>query len=193
MHLPGAGVGGHCLPKDSWLLQYGVRTYGHHPPEMRLIPLAREINDGMPAHMLELIEQALQTKGVKLDQARVAVLGVSYLENADDTRNTPAAALTRLLLARGTAVIAHDPYVRVADWERALGNGCDVPLTANLDEALAQADCVAIVTGHRDCVALTPQRMAAVMRTPVVVDGRNLLEDGACQMTGTVYRGIGKG
>ena len=90
-------------------------------------------------------------------------------------------------------MIAHDPYVRAADWERVLGNGCDVPLTANLDEALTEAHCVAIVTRHRDYAALTLEQMQSTMRTPVVVDGRNLLEDGACQMTGTVYKGVGKG
>jgi len=85
-------------------------------------------------------------------------------------------------------VIAHDPYVREADWERVLGNGCDVPLTANLDEALrlplrlgsgqalrlalrlaqdtaqdralAEADCVAIVTRHRDYAATDGDRDA---------------------------------
>ncbi len=158
-----------------------------------LIPLAREINDGMPAHMLELIEHALQSRGVNLARARVAVLGVSYLENADDTRNTPAAALAQLLLDRGAQVIAHDPYVRVADWERVLSNGYNVPLTAQLDEALKGADCAAIVTRHRDYAALTPELAQAVMRTPVIVDGRNLLEAKACQVTGVVYKGVGKG
>ena len=79
------------------------------------IPLAREINDGMPAHMLALMKEALAEAGRKLAGARVILLGVAYLENADDTRNTPAAALAKLPLARGAEVVAHDPYVRDAD------------------------------------------------------------------------------
>jgi UDP-N-acetyl-D-mannosaminuronic acid dehydrogenase len=175
MHLPGAGVGGHCLPKDSWLLQHGVQTYGRTPAEMRLIPLAREINDGMPAHMLDLIEQGLQERGRELRGARVAVLGVSYLENADDTRNTPAAPLTLALLERGAEVIAHDPHVRTADWERVLANGHHVPLTTDLEQALDGADCAAIVTKHKEYSMLMPERLRAVMQTPIVVDGRNVL------------------
>lgn len=190
MHLPGAGVGGHCLPKDSWLLRHGVRTYGQNPPEMRLIPLAREINDGMPVHMLNLIEQELQRKSMKLDRAKVAVLGVSYLENADDTRNTPAAVLIKLLLARGVQVVAHDPYVRTADWQRVLGDGHDVPLTVDLDEALTGADCAAIVTKHREYFELTPERLRSVMRTSVVVDGRNVLN---FQADDVAVRTVGKG
>jgi UDP-N-acetyl-D-mannosaminuronic acid dehydrogenase len=190
MHLPGAGVGGHCLPKDSWLLRHGVRTYGQNLPEMRLIPLAREINDGMPVHMLNLIEQELQRKSMKLDRAKVAVLGVSYLENADDTRNTPAAVLIKLLLARGVQVVAHDPYVRTADWQRVLGDGHDVPLTVDLDEALAGADCAAIVTKHREYFELMPERLRSVMRTSVVVDGRNVLN---LQADDVAVRTVGKG
>jgi UDP-N-acetyl-D-mannosaminuronic acid dehydrogenase len=190
MHIPGAGVGGHCLPKDSWLLQYGVRAYGQNPPEMRLIPLAREINDGMPAHMLELIEQELQNNGVKLNGARVTVLGVSYLEDADDTRNTPAADLARLLLDHGAQVIAHDPYVRMPDWERVLGDGYAAPLTADLDKALRGADCAAIVTKHRDYFSLTHDRLREIMRTPIVVDGRNMLD---LQSGGVIVRAVGKG
>jgi UDP-N-acetyl-D-mannosaminuronic acid dehydrogenase len=154
MHIPGAGVGGHCLPKDSWLLKYGLETYsksasGKFASGLRLIPLAREINDGMPEHMVALIEDGLAGAGRELAGARVALLGVSYLENADDTRNTPAAALARLLQARGAEVVAHDPYVREADWRRALGDGVKVPLTGDLWQALDGADCAALVTRHR--------------------------------------------
>jgi UDP-N-acetyl-D-mannosaminuronic acid dehydrogenase len=74
MHLPGAGVGGHCLPKDSWLLNYGLETYGR-PATLRsgrwgdrlqLTLLAREINDAMPEHMRDLAEGALAELGRKL-------------------------------------------------------------------------------------------------------------------------------
>ena len=194
MHLPGAGVGGHCLPKDSWLLKYGLETYGGGRERfaLRMIPLAREINDGMPAHMVDLIEEGLQVKGAKpkLEGAKVAILGVSYLENTDDTRNTPAATLARLLLARNAQVMAHDPYVREPDWQRALGDGYDVPLTKVLDQALNGADCAVLMTRHQEYFALTPEHIRSAMRTPVVVDGRNVVTF----MTGDiVVRTVGKG
>jgi UDP-N-acetyl-D-mannosaminuronic acid dehydrogenase len=203
VHVPGAGVGGHCLPKDSWLLKYGVETYGqpadqsfairHSPFAIRLIPLARAINDGMPAHVLALIEAALAEAGRELTGAKVTLLGVSYLEDADDTRNTPAAALARLLLARGAEVTAHDPYVRAPDWKRVLGDGHDVPLTTDLDEALRGSDCAALVTKHREYFALTPERLSAAMRTPVLVDGRNVFDLSALAGTGLVVQALGKG
>ncbi|MBN1179245.1 MAG: nucleotide sugar dehydrogenase [Anaerolineae bacterium] len=192
MHIPGAGVGGHCLPKDSWLLQYGVRAYGDNPPEMRLIPLARQINDGMPAHVLKLIRESLHERGLKLAGARVAILGVSYLENADDTRNTPAAALAQLLIEHGAQVVAHDPYVRTPDWERVLGDGHNVPLTADLDAALRAADCAALVTRHREYETLDLRWVKDVMRTPVLVDGRNVFDPAECGSEGLVFRAVGK-
>ena len=122
MHLPGAGVGGHCLPKDPWLLQYGVQTYGTQDLEFRisdfeLIKLARRINDSMPLYMAELVREALAEAGKPVAGARVAVLGIAYLENSDDTRNTPALPLIRALCERGATVVAHDPYVRQADFD----------------------------------------------------------------------------
>jgi UDP-N-acetyl-D-mannosaminuronic acid dehydrogenase len=195
MHLPGAGVGGHCLPKDSWLLQYGLERYGEAGDwaGLRLIPLARAINDGMPGHVVELVEAALAERGRTLAGSRVVLLGASYLEDADDTRNTPAAALAEQLLARGAEVVAHDPYVRQADWRRALRNGTDVPLRHDLWETLRGADCAALVTRHREYLDLDLARLAETMRTPAVVDGRNALDPGACRAAGLLYRGIGKG
>ncbi len=199
VHLPGAGVGGHCLPKDSWLLAYGLATYGqggvaNGGAGLRIIPLARQINDGMPGHMLALIEGTLAEAGRPVAGSRVVLLGASYLENADDTRNTPAAALAQLLVARGAEVVVHDPHVRQADWLRVLdGARGQVPLVRDLGEALRGADCAALVTAHREYLALKPARLAGTMRTAAVVDGRNALEAGGWRAAGVMFRGLGKG
>ncbi|HEC35040.1 MAG TPA: nucleotide sugar dehydrogenase [Anaerolineae bacterium] len=197
MLLPGAGVGGHCLPKDPWLLKYGVDTYGRElggtegTQGLELIELARRINDGMPLHMVELIEEALGEAGVELAGAKVAVLGVAYLENSDDTRNTPAAPLAALLRARGAKVVAHDPYVQEKDWVESGGDG--VPLTRDLTEALKSADCAALVTRHRPYLDLDLEQVGSLMRTLVLVDGRNAFDGEVCGQNGIVYRGVGKG
>jgi len=202
IHMPGAGVGGHCLPKDSWLLKHGVETYGRQEDKetgeqgsggLRLIPLAREINDGMPGHMVALIEDALAEADRELAGAKVVLLGAAYLEDADDTRNTPAAALAKLLLARGAEVVAHDPYVRGPDWRHALGNGVDVSLTHDLWAALSGAHCTALVTRHREYQALDLRQMKDVMRTPALVDGRNMFDPKTCRTAGIIYRGVGQG
>ncbi len=92
MHMPGAGVGGHCIPKDPWLLAYGVE--GSDVP-LRLIPAARLINDQMPIHMVKMLEKALARHNLKINQSKILVMGYAYLENSDDTRNSPSTTLGR--------------------------------------------------------------------------------------------------
>lgn len=184
MHLPGAGVGGHCLPKDPWLLKFGVDTYGAYPVPMRMIALAREINDSMPLHLVELTEQALNERGVNIAQAKIAVLGVAYLEDSDDTRNTPAAPVIEALQRKGATVVAHDPYVRELE---------GYELTRNLEQALRQADAAVIVTKHKPYFALDLAWLREVMRTPILIDGRNVFEAATVRSAGFTYKAIGKG
>jgi len=183
MHLPGAGVGGHCLPKDSWLLCYGLREYGRMPVDPTMITLARQINDSMPLHVLQLVEEALTEKGLALAEARVAVLGVAYMENSDDIRNTPARSLIEALLSRGASVVAHDPYVGAFE---------GVEFTHDLETALRGADCVVVMTRHKDYLNFELDRVRELMRTPVLVDGRSTYAPEACAAAGFVYRGIGR-
>ncbi len=202
LHVPGAGVGGHCLPKDPWLLVHGVRALGDpvRPVEMPLVALARAVNDGMPAHVAELTRQALAEDGQTLAGARVAVLGVAYLEEADDTRNTPAIPLIERLLEAGAHVVAHDPYVRVGDteWLEAQAHwravyGQEVALTRDLETALRGADAAVLVTRHQAYRAWDWAQVGGWMRGRAVVDGRNVWDAAACRAAGFVYRGVGKG
>jgi len=185
MHLPGCGVGGHCLPKDTWLLRYGLRKYGRQPEmETRFIALARELNDYMPLHTARLIKAGLAEQGVPLKDARVCLLGVAYLENSDDTRNTPAYALIQDLESHGCEVVAHDPYVR---------HFPEAEVFRELGPALKGAHCAAVITRHSDYQQLDWKKLAKLMALPFVVDGRNSLCGDALRGAGFIYKGIGKG
>jgi UDPglucose 6-dehydrogenase len=88
------------------------------------------------------------------------------------------------LKAKGASVIVHDPHVR--EYE-------GVKLTADLEAALRGSDCLVIVTKHRGYYDLDLEHVAELMRTPVIVDGRNVFDAKACREAGFVYRGVGKG
>ena len=90
MHVPGSGVGGHCLPKDSWLLKFGLDKYGTFPVDPRIIVSSRELNDWMPIHCVNLLEEELQKQDREIRNSTIIVLGLAFLPNSDDTRNTPS-------------------------------------------------------------------------------------------------------
>ncbi|MDD1665597.1 MAG: nucleotide sugar dehydrogenase [Methanomicrobiales archaeon] len=187
---PGAGVGGHCLPKDTYHLERGVKDTGRdldYPADAgSLFLLARRINDFMPAHMHRLTLEGLGRAGTRIPGARVAILGWAFLPNSGDTRNTPSEQYRNLLIDAGADVSVHDPYV-----DRYPG----VPVSHDLREVISGADAIAILTAHRPYRALVPREVRAWSgrKHPVIVDGRNVVDPDAYIGAGFVYRGIGRG
>jgi UDP-N-acetyl-D-mannosaminuronic acid dehydrogenase len=179
MLFPGAGVGGHCIPKDPWLL---VQPAIHSRPE--LIPIARTVNDHMPRRMAQLVDEALVASGRRLKGARVAVLGFAYREDTEDSRNTPAMPVIRELRRRGADVVIHDPYARTE-------HGFTV--SRDLEATTKGADAVVIVTAHSAYRRLDLKALGRRMRRRVLVDGRNVFRGPEVLAARFVYRGIGKG
>lgn len=179
MLLPGAGVGGPCIPKDPWLL---ISPALHSKPE--LIPIARGVNDYMPRRMAQLVDEALAASGRRIKGARVAVLGFAFRENTEDTRNSPARLFIRDLRRRGADVVIHDPFARSERGYKVLR---DLKVASN------GADCLAIVTAHDTYRNLDLKALRRTMRRRVLVDGRNVFAGSEVVRAGFVYRGIGKG
>ncbi|HXX87289.1 MAG TPA: nucleotide sugar dehydrogenase [Candidatus Acidoferrum sp.] len=183
MLFPGSGVGGHCLPKDPWLLKYGLDNYGHSKFLPKIITDARTVNDAMPSHTIDLVEDALKEHGKSLKGAKIAILGVAFLENSDDTRNTPSATLYHELEKRKAKPILHDPIVQTFE----------IPFTKDLDEATVDADAVILSTKHKEYLKLDLKTLRKKMSTPILVDGRNAFDEKTATNAGFTYRGIGKG
>lgn len=176
MHIPGAGVGGHCIPKDPWLLAYGIQ--GSDVP-LRLIPAARSINDQMPIHMVKMLEKALERHNKKMKDARILVLGYAYLENSDDTRNSPSATLIGGLDALGAEAVIHDPFVKEYN--------DDV-----MDKA-ASCDAVVAMVKHDAYAKIDLEQLKAVMRTPILIDGRRVFDAPAARDLEFDYSAVGLG
>lgn len=188
---PGAGVGGHCLTKDTYHLERGVQVLGggvldFPAGEPSLYVLARKINDFMPDHMFHLTVEGLKRVDKTPEHAEVALLGWAFLADSDDTRNTPSEQFRTRLEAAGASVMVHDPYVT--------GNP-EVIVSRNLNELIADADAIAVFTAHREYRALDPVRVRKQTGKdhPVIVDGRNIIDPDAYIRQGFVYKGIGRG
>lgn len=182
MHTPGAGVGGHCLPKDPWLLKYGLDTYGKIKFTPEIIVKSRLLNDSMPSHMKTLLLDALAEKNLVLSESKVTMLGFAYLENSDDSRNTPALPLFNLLRGECKKISIHDPHIN--EYE-------DLPITDDLVEALRDSDCVILVTKHKEYRELSLDQLHKYMRTPVIIDGRNVFNRHEALTHGFTFRGVG--
>ncbi|NNC74542.1 MAG: nucleotide sugar dehydrogenase, partial [Acidimicrobiia bacterium] len=105
---PGPGVGGHCIPIDPGYLSYKVRELGY---QFRLVELAQDINNRMPAYVVERIVSKLNDAGKALRGARIVVLGVAYKGGVSDTRESPSLHILERLLELGAEVAYVDPHV----------------------------------------------------------------------------------
>ncbi|MCK4635055.1 MAG: nucleotide sugar dehydrogenase [Candidatus Aenigmarchaeota archaeon] len=173
MYTPGAGVGGHCIPKDSRLLAHSVS--GVYEPTF--IREARRINNYMPHHVVDLVKENLKEKNPK-----VSILGMAFVKDTEDTRNSPSLVIIEELKKGLFEVEAYDPYAEgYSDFESCLKN----------------SDCLVLATDHAEFRKLNTsgelEKIKKLMRTPLIVDGRNLFDKKLCEEMGFVYKGIGKG
>jgi UDP-N-acetyl-D-glucosamine dehydrogenase len=134
---PGPGMGGHCLPIDPFYLAFKAREHDFYP---EFIELAGKINQAQPHFCVERIERALNEAGKAVKGAQVLIVGASYKPGVGDTRESPALKIMRLLGELGAELSFHDPHVpELRDFDLR-----SVPL----EDGVASADLVAIVTAH---------------------------------------------
>lgn len=178
----GAGVGGHCIPKDPWLLLHGAalaRRAETAPRPPSVVAAARAVNERMPAHVVDLLAGALAEAGRALAGARILVLGRAYLPESGDIRNSPSDALRNVLRDRGVDVVVHDPWLPELD--------------GDLYERAAGAHGVVLMVAHEAYRELDLRKLARSLAAPVLVDGRRVVEPAAAAAAGLVFRAVGWG
>jgi UDP-N-acetyl-D-glucosamine dehydrogenase len=136
---PGPGMGGHCLPVDPFYLTWRAREF---EMSTEFIELAGKINQQMPHYCVERIELALNDVSKPVRGSKIAILGVSYKGGVGDIRESPALRIIRVLAERGAELTYHDPFVPSLP-----AHGLD---SAPLDDAVADADAIVLVTAHPD-------------------------------------------
>ena len=171
IHQPGVGVGGHCIP-----------VYPHFlfndDPELRIPPLAREINEGMAGWTIDLVEDRLGS----LDGEPVLVLGIAYRGDVREDAFSSAFRIRDELHAAGATVFAHDPFFD-ADHLRGLGfEPYDLDAPQPVRVAVLQA-------AHQEYIELDPSRLPGL---ELIVDGRNALDRERWRQAGVAHVGIGR-
>jgi UDPglucose 6-dehydrogenase len=174
----GIGFGGSCFPKDSMALKQLAANSGYH---FQVLNAVIEVNELQKRRVIGKLTQVLGP----LRGKRIALLGLAFKPNTDDTREAPAFVLAGRLLAEGADVVVWDPVAR-AD-----GLAGVEQVDAVLD-ATRGADAVVLVTEWPELADVDWQAVAAAMRTPVFVDGRNMLDPEAMRAAGFTYDAIGR-
>jgi UDP-N-acetyl-D-glucosamine dehydrogenase len=163
-HYPGPGLGGDCIPVVPQFLAARVREYGYSP---QLIDAAHEINTGMPSYVVQKVTDALNEDTRPVKGSQILLLGLAYKADVHDPRESPSLEIMRQLLARGADVSYCDPWVPELDLDGVRHRGVEWSR-----DAVGRADCVVVLTQHRQF--LEDPLWDAARR---IVDARNVVPD----------------
>jgi UDPglucose 6-dehydrogenase len=180
---PGPGYGGSCFPKDVKAL---VRTASECGVPLRVLESVEEANEAQKHRLFAKLRALLgDVRG-----RRVAIWGLAFKPNTDDMREAASLVLIDELLAAGATVVAHDP-VAMHETQRRLGDRIEYAKSSY--DALDGADALVIVTDWNEYRHPDFGRIKQALRTPVIVDGRNLYDRRKMQGLGFRYASIGRG
>lgn len=180
----GAGFGGSCFPKDLLACISTGREAGH---QLRILEAVVQVNDAQKKRMGEKV---LKHFGGNVKGKRIAIWGLAFKPGTDDIREAPAFVLVDQMLAAGAEVVATDP-VAIEVSQKVLGNKIRFE-TSNYD-CLKDADALVVATEWHQYRRPDFARMKTLMRTHVIIDGRNIWSPTEIRSLGFVYDAIGRG
>ena len=180
----GAGYGGSCFPKD---LRAVINTAKEAGMSLQVLAAVEAVNQQQKHHMAERLSKHF---GGDLSGRKIAVWGLAFKPGTDDVRDAPALVLIEDLLAAGARISATDP-VAISPARKILGERVEFQ---NSNYHCAEgADALALVTEWHDYRRPNFERLRSLMRTPVVVDGRNAWQPSEVRAAGFTYYGVGRG
>ncbi len=178
----GPGYGGSCFPKDTLAL---VRTAEEAGAPTRIVEAVVDVNDQRKKRMAEKIFEACHGD---LDGKTIAILGLTFKPNTDDMRDSPSLDIIPLLQAKGAAVRAFDPE----GMEEAQNLMSGVGFCENAYDAMEGADAVVLLTEWNEFRALDMERTRKLLKTPLVIDLRNIYTPQEMASAGFEYHSIGR-
>lgn len=184
----GVGYGGSCFPKDTKALEYLARQHGY---QLRTVQAAIDVNRDQKTVLFRKASQRLITfSGLK-----VAVLGLTFKPGTDDLREAPSLENVALLLQQGAEVFAYDP-VGQANFENLYPAGTHdrgrITYVDDARAALQNAHVCFLFTEWAEIRGVAPEEFAALMKTPLVYDGRNMYAPEQMKAAGVKYYSVGR-
>ena len=198
----GVGYGGSCFPKDV----LGLIKYAESKTNVSVLNAIHSFNKMQRYKVVNMLEKALDARklidggeGVSATNfvgKKIAILGVAFKEDTDDTRNTPAYEVMKYILSFNGEIVAYDPKANVKeifsqDYINYFGSRLSIANTAK--SCLVGADAVIIMTPWKEFEKLEPEDFKLLMNKPVVIDGRRIFDPETMVKEGIDYYAIGYG
>ena len=183
VHYPGPGVGGPCLPVNSY--QY-LNTAKEFDISLKLVETARKINENMPSHVIKLLINAFEEQNKPLNGSTILLLGVSYKPDVKDIQISPAENIIEKLKQLNVNIKIYDPYFKSE-------NIFEIDTESNLIDALSNCDGIILVTSHKEFHNIDPKFLKSKLKNPIFIDSKCVLDQDESIKAGLIYRGLGRG
>ena len=181
IHYPGAGVGGPCLPINSYQFLNTAKRIGS---ELNIIKHSRAINEKMPDHIINLTLDGFKKCNITIKDSTVLILGVSYKPDVRDIQLSPAEIIIKKLKALGAKIKIYDPYYKN---NQIFG----INVEHDIQDILSEVDASIIVTAHKEFQEINP-KIFTKMKTPILIDSRGIIDISSANSAGLVFRGLGR-
>ena len=182
IHFPGPGVGGPCLPINSYQFLNMAKRIG---VPLNLVKSGREINERMSDHVTDLVIDAFQEINKSVDKSKILILGVSYKPDVKDIQLTPAEDVIKKLQKLGAKILIYDPFY--------VGNQVfGIKVEEKINDIISEVDATIIVTAHKEFKLIDPS-IFSQMKSPILVDTSGMIDIISAKKIGLVFRGLGRG
>ena len=182
IHYPGAGVGGPCLPINSYQLLNAARRSGVN---LSMIEYSRQINEKMPERVIKLTLDAFKECKKPIQNNDILILGVSYKPDVKDIQLTPAKHIIKKLQDLGANIHIYDPYFSSS---QVFG----INVEENLDAVISKVDASIIITAHKEFRNISLP-VFNKMKSPILVDTRGIIDPMDAKQAKLIFRGLGRG
>ena len=183
VHYPGAGVGGPCLPINSYQFLNSAKKFDDNL--LTIIKASRKRNESMPLYVVDMINEVFSKEGKSLTNSSLLILGISYKPNIKDIQLTPAEVIIKKLQDQGAIIRIYDPYFKST-------NVFGIKTENSLESALAEVDAIILLTAHKEFLDINPSFLKSKMKSPIVIDTRGIIDVYAAKESGLIFRSLGR-